>query len=133
MKIKNKPKLVVKATGLSYYQRTQLTDRQVRAIFLDRKSTMKQLADHYKVSRTLVSLIKSRKRRAEVTEGLPVYRREDFSKKNSGGYKLTSQEAKNVLESHHTDEEVAEQYSVHVDTIKRIRSGETYRSKVSRK
>lgn len=133
MKIKNKPKKVIKATGMPDHQYTQLTDRQVRAIFIDRKSTMQQLADHYKVSSTLISLIKNGKRRADVTVGLPVYRRENFRKKNSGGYKLTPQEAKNVLESPHTDEEVAEQYGVHVDTIKRIRSGETYGAKVTRK
>jgi hypothetical protein len=133
MKIKNKPKKVIKATGMPDHQYTQLTDRQVRAIFIDRKSTTQQLADHYNVSTTLISLIKNGKRRTDVTAGLPVYRRENFRKKNSGGYKLTHQEAKNVLESHHTDEEVAEQYGVHVDTIKRIRSGETYGAKVTRK
>ncbi len=132
MKIKNKPKHVIKATGMPNHQYTQLTDRQVRAVFLDRKSTMKQLADYYKVSTTLISLIKNKKARTDVTAELPVYHRENFKKKNSGCYKLTPQEAKNVLESHHTDEEVAGQYGVHVDTIKRIRSGETYSSKVTR-
>lgn len=133
MKIKNKAKKVIKATGLPNHQYTQLTDRQVRAIFIDRKSTMQQLADHYNVSRTIISLIKNGKARTDVTKDLPVYRREDFRKQNSGAYKLTPQEAKNVLESPDSDEVMAEQYGVHVDTIKRIRSGETYGNKVTRK
>jgi len=132
MKIKNKPKQVIKATGLPYHQYTQLTDRQVRAIFIDRKSTIQQLADHYNVSRTLISLIKNGKARTSITADLPIYRREDFRKKNSGGYKLTPQEVKDVLSSPHDDADVAAQYNVHVDTIKRIRTGKTYNNKVTR-
>ncbi len=132
MKIKNKPKKVIKATGLPYYQYTQLNDRQVRAIFVDKKSTMIQLADYYGVSRTLISLIKNGKARTDITNGLPVYRREDFRKKNSGSYKLSQQQAKDVIESPYSNAEVAKQYGVHVDTIKRLRSGKTYGNKVKR-
>ena len=128
----NEPQEALSSPDIPNKRNTRLTDRQVMAIFTDRKSSLQSMAEQYGVTEAQISRIKSGDRFSKVTEKAPVYFREDHVKKRSGNYKLTPQQAKDVLESEADDETMATQYGVHVRTIKRIRKGITYRNKITR-
>ena len=122
----------LRSPGAPNKRNTRLTERQVMAIFNDRKSSLQSMSEQYGVTIAQISRIKSGDRFSVVTENATVYFREDHVKKKSGNYKLTPQQAKDVLESGADDETMAKQYGVHVRTIKRIRKGLTYRNKITR-
>jgi hypothetical protein len=76
----------------------KLTPRQVRAIFLDRIRSQYEIAEQYKISQALVSQIRNRKERTDVTDELPDILRIDHRALKSGCNKLSAQQARQILE-----------------------------------
>ena len=106
----------------------KLSDRQVRGIYLDRKTPRSVLAERAGVSVVLIGLIQRRKHRIECVQGCPVYFRSDQRSARSGNRKLSSQLARQAYQSPLSDADVALQVGVCSRTIARLRRKETYRN-----
>lgn len=106
----------------------KLSDRQVRGIYLDRKTPRSVLAERTGVSTVLVGLIQRRRHRVECVQDDPVYFRVDHRSARSGNKKLSDKLARQAYQSPLSDKEVARQLGVHARTINRLRRKETYRN-----
>ena len=105
----------------------KLSNRQVLAVFIDRKRSGQALAELYGVSRSLISQIRNRKQRTHVTDALPDYSRVDHIPLRSGNYALSPQEAKHIYMCNDLgDKQLADTFHVSVKTIVRIRTRQTY-------
>lgn len=104
----------------------QLTDRQILGIYRDGRSQY-EIAEHYGCAQALVSMIKSKKHRVDVTKDEPPLFRRNYRSVNSGNKLFTDEEANFIMETDLSDGVLANHYGCHIRTIKRIKTGETYR------
>ena len=104
-----------------------LSPRQVAAIYTDRTRSQYQLSELYRVSQSMVSLIRSGKRWGHLTEHLPLYRREDYRHINSGRRRLTNPQVKDIYCSGLVKQSLAVSYGINRRTVERIRNGELHK------
>jgi len=106
----------------------KLSDRQVRGIYLDRKTPRSVLAERAGVSTVLVGQIQRRMHRSRCLSDLPEFYRKDHRSARSGNKKLSDKLARQAYQSPLPDAEVALQLGVCARTITRLRKKVTYRN-----
>jgi DNA-binding Xre family transcriptional regulator len=103
-----------------------LTPRQIKAIYCDRQRSQYQLAEQYRISQPLVSMIRSNKRHSALTRDLPQYVRKDYRHEKSGRRKLTPPQVKDIFTSQLSKQTLAQAYGIDRRTVERIRHGELH-------
>ncbi len=106
----------------------RLTPRQIKAIYCDRHRSQYQLAELYKISQPMVSLIRSAKRYAALTRDLPLYMRKDYRHDRNGRHKLTQAQVKDIIWSPLPKQALIEAYNIDRRTVERIKRGELHRN-----
>jgi hypothetical protein len=105
-----------------------LTPRQVAAIYTDRTRSQYQLSELYRVSQSMISLIRSDRRWARLTRNLPRYRRMDYRHTRSGRRKLTAPQVRDIFASLLDKQILIDAYQVDRRTVERIREGVLHKS-----
>ena len=103
-----------------------ISPKQVAAIFTDQTRSQPQIAEQYRISQSMVSLIRSGKRWGSLTEDLPRYHREDFRHARSGKRHLTTPQIKDIYCSSLSKELLTGAYQVDRRTVERIRRRELH-------
>ncbi len=104
----------------------RLTSRQVTAIYCDRLRSQYQIAEQYRISQPMVSLIRSGKRYAALTQDLPLYIRKDYRHERSGRRKLTLRQVKDICTSPLSKRALMETYQIDRRSVERIWRGELH-------
>jgi DNA invertase Pin-like site-specific DNA recombinase len=111
-------------------RRKKIAPRIARAIYLDRTRSQYQLAELYGgISQSSISLIRSGRRHAALTKGLPLYMRkcEDFRSVRSGRRKLKDAEVRDIYTSYLDKHTLAKTYGIHRTTVEKILRGVLHR------
>jgi DNA-binding Xre family transcriptional regulator len=103
-----------------------ITPKQIKAIYCDRQRSQYQLAEQYRISQPLVSMIRSNKRHSALTRDLPQYVRKDYRHERSGRRKLTPPQVKDIFTSQLSKKTLTKAYGIDRRTVERIRKGELH-------
>ena len=103
-----------------------LSPRQISAIFTDKTRSQPQIAEQYRISQSMVSLIRSGKRWSRLTADLPLYRRIDYRHIRSGRRRLTDPEVRDIFTSSLDKRILVDAYHVNRRTVERIRAGQLH-------
>ena len=104
-----------------------LSPRQITAIFTDRTRSQPQIAEQYRISPSMVSLIRSGLRWASITKNLPMYRRIDYRHSRSGRRHMTDPQVRDIYCSTLPKQSLIDVYQVDRRTVERIRAGQLHR------
>jgi hypothetical protein len=104
-----------------------LSPRQVSAIYTDKTRSQPQIAEQYRISQSMVSLIRSGKRWRRLTADLPLYRRIDYRHTRSGRRRLTQPQIKDIFTSSLDKRILIGAYQIDRRTVERIRAGQLHR------
>ncbi len=103
-----------------------LTPRQVAAIYTDRTRSQYQLSELYRVSQSMISLIRSGRRWGSLTADLPRYRRMDYRHTRSGRRHLTQPQIRDIYCSGLPKQVLVDAYQINRRTVERIRRRELH-------
>ena len=107
--------------------KTTLSPRQVAGIYTDRKHSQYQLSELYGISQSMVSLIRSGRRWANLTADLPRYRRMDYRHTRSGRRRLTQPQVRDIYCAGLAKTTLSEAYGIDRRTVERIRAGQLHK------
>ena len=105
----------------------QLSTRQVTAIYTDRSRSQYQIAEQYRISQSLVSLIRSGKRWGRLTADLPSYRRMDYRHTRSGRRRLAQPQVRDIYCSNLSKDTLIAAYQIDRRTVERILAGQLHK------